>query len=57
MEVLAKVGKARLELNGHRLTTTRRQGPSESVKVDGDGARVTLRSNVGNVDAVVTTRE
>jgi hypothetical protein len=57
VDVRASVGKARLELNGHRLTTTSRSGPSESIKVDGDGARLTLRSNVGNVDAVVTTRE
>lgn len=57
VDVHARVGKARLELNGHRLSTTRRNGPSESVKVDGDGARVTLRSSVGNVEAVVTTRE
>jgi hypothetical protein len=57
VDVVAKVGKARLELNGHRLTTTRRHGASEAVTVDGDGARVTLQSNVGNVSAVVTTRE
>ena len=57
VDVRASVGKASLELNGHRLLTTRRSGPSESVKVDGEGARVTLRSNIGNIDAVVTTRE
>jgi hypothetical protein len=57
VDVHANVGKASLALNGHRLLTKRRHGPSESVRVDGKGARVTLRSNVGNVEAVVTTRE
>ena len=35
---------------------SRRSGPSESVKVDGEGARVMLRSTVGSIDAAVTTR-
>lgn len=55
VDVHAAVGKARLELNGHRLSTTRRHGPSEYIRVEGDGARVALRSKVGNVTAVVKT--
>jgi hypothetical protein len=56
VNVDASVGRAALTVDGHRLLTTRRHGPSESIRVDGTGATVSLKSGVGNVTVVVTTR-
>jgi hypothetical protein len=57
VDLRASVGRASLELNGHRLQTTRKHGATESVSVDGAGARLALHSKVGNVDASVTTKD
>jgi hypothetical protein len=57
VDLRAAVGRATLELNGHRLRSVERRGASQSIAVNGDGARVSLRSQVGNVDASVNTRD
>jgi hypothetical protein len=54
VNVHASVGRAALELNGHRVITTMRRGASESIRLEGRGRGLTLRSKVGNVDAVVS---
>jgi hypothetical protein len=56
LDLQAAVGRAHLDVDGRRIRTTRRQGPSESIELEGHGPRVSLRSKVGNVVAVVTTR-
>ena len=54
VDVDADVGNASLAWNGHRVRSTTRSGPSESIRLEGEGRPLTLRSKVGNVDAVVT---
>jgi hypothetical protein len=56
LDLHAAVGRAHLDVDGRRVRTSRRQGPSESIQLEGPGPELSLRSSVGNVTAVVTTR-
>jgi hypothetical protein len=54
VDVRSDVGKAAVDWNGHLVRSTKRSGASESIRLEGEGRPLTLRSKVGNVDAVVT---
>ncbi len=49
------VGSASLEVDGRRVSATKPNPTSESIREQGVGATVVLRSNVGDVRAVITT--
>jgi hypothetical protein len=56
VEAKASVGRAELEIDGRKVVTGNEPGPSTTVRLEGDGPRLSLRSGVGNVRAVVSTR-
>jgi hypothetical protein len=55
IELETAVGSASLELDGRRVSPSKRSPTSESVRVHGDGATLLLRSSVGDITAAVTT--
>lgn len=55
IELETAVGNTSLSVDGRRIPATRRNPTSESVRVNGDGAALRLRSNVGDITARVTS--
>lgn len=49
------VGNASLSVDGRSIPASKRNPTSESIRVEGDGASLHLRSNVGDVTAELTS--
>jgi hypothetical protein len=55
IEARASVGRAELEIDGRTVIPGNEPGPSTTVRLKGDGPRLSLRSGTGSVRAVVST--
>jgi hypothetical protein len=55
IDIDSSVGNVTLEIDGRRISVAKRNPTSESIRVQGDGTALVLRTNVGDIDAVVTT--